>query len=86
MIKNTTTTETKKLGRDLKAGDIVSQGDLNGFHNIYKIVQGGGQLWKNVVGGSYKDGLQGSFAIAPREFYTLVDESLVGVWNNPRVA
>ncbi len=86
MIKNTTTTPEMKLGRDLQAGDVVYTGDLNGFHNIYKIVKHGGQRWKNVVGGSYKDGLQGSFAIADRQFYKVADESLVGVWNNPRIA
>jgi hypothetical protein len=78
--KNNTTTELKRS--DLKAGDIVWNGNLNSYYNVFKVVDLKNQGLKvTVVGGSYKHLRGHFFPIWNNETFRKADPVMVDVWN-----
>ena len=82
-MKNKNTNTTARLTRnDLKHGDIIMNGRLNGPHNIMQVVDRGGcmGLCVAIVGGTYYH-LRGShFPIYKHESFEYADPALKGVW------
>jgi hypothetical protein len=83
-MKNKNTNNTATLTRnDLKHGDIIMNGRLNGPHNIMQVVDWSSRgmgLRTAIVGGTYYQHRGSHFPINKHETFEYADPSLVGVW------